>query len=274
MLSSVGVRAHDYPKNTPAQLAATIAADGWQGVQLALPKAIVGVEDFFNTPEPLLAEIKTSFAAAGLTLSVLGSYVELGLVDEAQRAGEVAKFLSQLKVAKALGAHCIASETTCRAKQPEASQKDALAALYRSLCEILPMAQALSMEVAIEPVQDHTLSTAALAKAMIKDLASPRLKLVLDPGNLLPVALYAFQDRFWQESVALLGESIAVLHCKGQRRGVNGIEPCPLSQSEIALPQVMALLNDLPQPIPALREEAVPALAKEESAYLKQLAGL
>ena len=71
-------------------------------------------------------------------IAVDGTYVELSYADEDKRRAEVAKVLSQIPVAKALGAGCMGSETTNMAKQPGVTRKEAQEALLRSLGEILP----------------------------------------------------------------------------------------------------------------------------------------
>ena len=71
--------------------------------------------------------------ASGVGIAVDGTYVELSYADEDKRRAEVAKVLSRIPVAKALGAGCMGSETTNMAKQPGVTRKEAQEALLRSL---------------------------------------------------------------------------------------------------------------------------------------------
>ena len=58
--------------------------------------------------------------------------------------------LSQIPVAKALGAGCMGSETTNMAKQPGVTRKEAQEALLRSLGEILPACEEQGVLFAVE----------------------------------------------------------------------------------------------------------------------------
>ena len=45
-MTRIGCRAHDYGKLPAAALAATLRAKGYNAAQLAMPRAIAGIEDF------------------------------------------------------------------------------------------------------------------------------------------------------------------------------------------------------------------------------------
>ena len=47
-MTRIGCRAHDYGKLPAAALAATLRAKGYNAAQLAMPRAIAGIEDFFQ----------------------------------------------------------------------------------------------------------------------------------------------------------------------------------------------------------------------------------
>ena len=47
----IGCRAHDYGKHTPVQLAHILHTAGYTGAQLAMPRAIEGIEDFASVTE-------------------------------------------------------------------------------------------------------------------------------------------------------------------------------------------------------------------------------
>lgn len=45
----IGCRAHDYGKHTPVQLAHILHTAGYTGAQLAMPRAIEGIEDLHRS---------------------------------------------------------------------------------------------------------------------------------------------------------------------------------------------------------------------------------
>ena len=100
-----------------------------------------GVKSYADVTPALVERARTAAAASGVGIAVDGTYVELSYADEDKRRAEVAKVLSQIPVARALGAGCMGSETTNMAKQPGVTRKEAQEALLRSLGEILPPAR-------------------------------------------------------------------------------------------------------------------------------------
>ena len=70
-MTRIGCRAHDYGKLPAAELAATLRAKGYNAAQLAMPRAIAGIEDFSHITDKQLAEIRTAFAAQDVEISVL-----------------------------------------------------------------------------------------------------------------------------------------------------------------------------------------------------------
>lgn len=53
----IGCRAHDYGKHTPVQLAHILHTAGYTGAQLAMPRAIEGIEDFASVTDAQLSAI-------------------------------------------------------------------------------------------------------------------------------------------------------------------------------------------------------------------------
>lgn len=270
-MNRIGARAHDYGRAAPDALLGRIAADGWQTVQLAMTKCLAGVDSWDAVTPAVVADARRALAAHGLTVAVLGAYVELGLADADARGAAVAHFRAQLPWAKALGAGCVGSETTNRAKQPGVTGREAFACLERSLAAILPDAEALGVTVAVEPVYYHTLATPELTRQLLDDLQSPALAVILDPGNLFSPEEAPRQQALWQRAFDCFGSRIAAVHCKGVR--IEGGRPvsCPLEASQVDLAAVLRLLRQTGREPPLLREEAVPVRAAADRAFLQGL---
>ena len=134
----VGARGHDFGRHDPETLFSSIGQAGFACTQLAFPKAVEGVKSYADVTPALVERARAAAAASGVGIAVDGTYVELSYADEDKRRAEVAKVLSQIPVARALGAGCMGSETTNMAKQPGVTRKEAQEALLRSLGEILP----------------------------------------------------------------------------------------------------------------------------------------
>ena len=110
-MTRIGCRAHDYGKLPAAALAATLRAKGYNAAQLAMPRAIAGIEDFSHITDKQLAEIRTAFAAQDVEISVLSCYQDLSAPDADTRRTAVDTVKRTLGCAKLLGAKMVGSET-------------------------------------------------------------------------------------------------------------------------------------------------------------------
>lgn len=268
---TIGVRAHDYGKQPVERLLGAIASDGWQTVQLAFPKAVAGVGSFAEVTPQVVEAAKSALAANQLTIAVLGVYVEPSLTDEKRRRQQAETLLHALPQAKALAAGCVATETTAMKKQPGVTRAEALKVLRRTLEEVLPEAQRLGVTIAVEPVHYHALNTPELAAALLKDMASPMLKLVFDPVNLLRPEDITAQDALWGRCSETFGENIAAVHIKGasQEADADGIlKFASLESSVVDYQALFSRLRHIDAPI--LREQAVPENAAAEIAFLRR----
>jgi sugar phosphate isomerase/epimerase len=248
----LGVRAHDYGRKPAKELFSAIAADGWQCIQLAVSKALTG--------DTSSARISEQLQHSGLIVAVLGSYVDIGIVDQVLRQKEVEKFINNLTVAKELNALCIGTETTSRQNQPD--QKRAIRAVKRSLSEILPIAENLGVTIAIEPVHYHTIATPELTRQILSEMKSENLKVIFDAVNLL--ANEDDPDEMWKRAADCFGGKICAVHCKGRKPGIL------LQESEIDYKRIFEIIN-LPKDIPILREEGSHEMAANDIEYLRSL---
>ena len=258
----VGARLHDYGKGSPDELFGRVAADGFAAVQLAYKKCVPFVRSYADVTDALVAETVAAEKAHSIQVAVLGTYVELAINDES-RLKNAADFKSQLAVCKALGAGCIGTETTSMEKQPAGTtREEAQKLLCRSLADILPAAEALGVTVAVEPVTYHSMNSAAATRHILDTMRSSNLKVIFDMSNLVDAGNVGAQDRIWNDVGELLGDQIVAVHFKGQAFAPDG----GLLHTSLE----DAMLRQLPQDaLPVLREEAVPARAGSDIAFMR-----
>ncbi len=267
----VGARLHDYGKGSPDELFGRVAADGFVAVQLAYKKCVPSVRSYADVTDALVAETVAAEKAHSIQVAVLGTYVELAINDES-RLKNAADFKSQLAVCKALGAGCIGTETTSMEKQPAGTtREEAQELLCRSLADILPAAEALGVTVAVEPVTYHSMNSAAATRHILDTMRSPNLKVIFDMSNLVDVGNVGAQDRIWNDVGELLGDQIVAVHFKGQAFAPDGgLLHTSLEDSLTDYAGAFAMLRQLPQDaLPVLREEAVPARAASDIAFMR-----
>lgn len=267
----VGARLHDYGKGSPDELFGRVASDGFSAVQLAYKKCVPTVRSYADVTDALVAETVTAEKAHNIQVAVLGTYVELAINDES-RLKNAADFKSQLAVCKALGAGCIGTETTSMEKQPAGTtREEAQELLCRSLADILPAAEALGVTVAVEPVTYHSMNSAAATRHILDTMRSPNLKVIFDMSNLVDAGNVGAQDRIWNDVGELLGDQIVAVHFKGQAFAPDGgLLHTSLEDSLTDYAGAFAMLRQLPQDaLPVLREEAVPARAASDIAFMR-----
>lgn len=268
----LGVRLHDYGQGTPDELFGKVAADGFAAVQLAYKKCVPGVAQYSDVTPQLVADTVAAGQRHKVQVGVLGTYVELAIDDEAVRTRNAADFKSQLAVCKALNAGCIGTETTNMALQPAGTSRErAQYLLCKSLESILPEAERLGVTVGIEPVSYHSMNTPEATRHILDIMQSPALKVIFDAGNLLTADAVHDQARLWDRVGDLLGDKIVAVHFKGEAFDEKGNPlSTSLEDSVIDFDSAFAMLRTLPQTLPVLREEAVPARAATDTAIMRR----
>ena len=268
----VGARLNDYGKGTPDELFARVSADGFAAVQLAYKKCVPTVKSYADITEALVNDTITAEKTHNIQVAVLGTYVELA-INDARRLQNVADFKSQLAVCKALGAGCIGTETTKMCDQPAGTtREEAQELLCRSLAEILPVGEELGVTVGVEPVTYHSMNSAAATRHILDTMRSPNLKVIFDLSNLVDADNVNAQDRIWNDIGELVGDKIVAVHFKGQAFNPDGsLLHTSLEDSLTDYAGAFAMLRQLPQEVlPVLREEAVPARAASDIAFMRR----
>ena len=220
----LGARGHDFGRHDPETLFSSIGQAGFACTQLAFTKAVEGVKSYADVTPALVERARAAAAASGVGIAVDGTYVELSYADEDKRRAEVAKVLSQIPVAKALGAGCMGSETTNMAKQPGVTRKEAQEALLRSLGEILPVCEEQGVLFAVECVYYHAMNTPEAVRMVLDTMASPNLRVICDFANYVgpEAASVDAQRRIWDKVGSWYGDKITAVHFKGQNFQTGG----------------------------------------------------
>lgn len=270
----IGARGHDFGRHTPQQLFSTIGEAGFKCTQLAYTKAISGVKSYADVMPELVAETKAASEASGVGIAIYGTYVEMSYVDEEKRRAETAKAISQVGNAKFLGSGCMGSETTNMAKQPGVARRDAQEALLRSLGEIMPKCEEQGVLFGVECVYYHAMNTPEAVKMVLDTIASPNLRVICDLANYVGPenASVDAQRRLWDKIGSWYGDKIIAVHFKGQNFKPDGtLYSTSLEDSCVDYAGGFEMLRALPQAeLPVLREEAVPARAASDIAFMRR----
>lgn len=251
----LGIRLHDVNAGLAAEYqtmearAQTARAEGFSCVHLALSKVIKGVAfDDCALTEGLAMYTKRVFARSELDVAVLGCYLNLAHPDPEKRQEIQKRYYGHLRAAAFMGAGVVGTETG--APNPEYKMdanthtKEALDLFIRGLTPVVERAEHWGVAVAIEPVWKHIVYNADRAVQVLQAIASPNLRIILDPVNLLYAGNADERDRVIGEAVDKLGEHVAVVHIKDFVRERDELKAVAAGTGEMDYTRILRFMKE------------------------------
>ena len=228
----LGVRAHGFGKLPVDELAARIAAKKICCVQLALNKAIAGLDLKPGDLNPGLAfHVGQAFARQGIQIAVLGCNINPIHPDPQTRAALLGWFREHLRFARDFGCGVVALESgSVNADySPHADNhgEPAFQTMLASLATLVAEAERFGVIVGFEAVATHTVSTPQKMRRVLDVIGSSNLQVVFDPVNLLTRENHRDQQRIVAESLELFGDRIIAVHAKDFVVDATGLRTVP-----------------------------------------------
>ena len=215
-----GIRLHDAIKGTIEERVAAVSAQGFQCAHIALSKLYGDKKYSANsalTPGYAMY-LKKLFASHNLDIAVLGCYLNLANPNPEKLKEVQEKYKAQIRFASHLGCGVVGTETGAPNEGykpvPECHSKEALDTFIRNLAPVVEYAENMGVLVAIEPVFKHIVYNPDRAREVLDTIASPNLRIIFDPVNLLDISNYEKQRDVFKEAIEKLHEDIAVVHIK------------------------------------------------------------
>ena len=271
----IGCRAHDYGKHTPVQLAHILHTAGYTGAQLAMPRAIEGIEDFASVTDAQLSAIFQAFDTEDIEITVLSCYMDLSAPDEPARLAGVENVKRCLRYAKQVGARMVGSETSWTALSDEEK------ALRRplmldSIARITEEAARLNVVFAVESVDVHPLCTPELLRTVLDTAADTQhCKVIFDPVNLFCAKDgqdKAYQTAHWSRWLEVIGSQLGAVHVKDCRIEADGSKTLlPLGAGDMDYSAIRAFLANRAPAAPLLRDEVVLPADTADVRYLRRM---
>jgi len=188
---------------------------GFTCTQLAPTKAIEGIGHFNDITPSTLNDIDKSFGNSGLEITVLGCYIEPSIPDIDKRLENVGIFRDNITYAKQLGVSIVGTETTHFNIDASPAEREIVYELLKdSVLRMVEQAEKENVIVGIEPVAEHTLNTPSLARRLLDEVNSDKLKIIFDPVNLVLPNTINNQREIFKETFDLLGDDIVAVHVK------------------------------------------------------------
>ena len=216
----IGIRLHDSAKAPIEERLKNVREQGFTCAHIALSKMF---EDRKYSSESALTPgyamyLKKLFAANNLDIAVLGCYLNLANPNPEQLKAIQKKYEANIRFASFLGAGVVGTETGAPNEaykyEPACRSKEALDAFIRGLEPVIEYAEEMGVVVAIEPVAKHIVYDEKRAREVLKTIASPNLRIILDAVNLLDLSNYREQEDVVKRAIDELHEEIAVVHIK------------------------------------------------------------
>jgi sugar phosphate isomerase/epimerase len=257
-------------------LAERIAAKGLTSVQLALAKAIDGINSDTGGLSPGLAtRVRDAFQRHGVRIAVLGCYVNLVHPDPAERRQLLARFKEHLRFARDFGCSVVATETASLnadwSPHPDNGGETAFRTAIESIGELVAVAEKFGVFVCIEGVAHHVMSTPQRLRRMLDTITSPNLQVLFDPVNLLSKDNWQEQDRVIRESFDLFGDRIVIVHAKDFKLEAGVPKPEVIGRGRFDFALLASLLKARKSGIDVLLEETTPATIDESIAHVRRM---
>lgn len=262
-----GVRAHDFGKMGISELAVMLKNNGVDYVQLAIPRAVEGMESFDDITEEVLRKIRVIYEEQEIKIAVFSCYQDLSDPDPQIRKLAVDTFIRCLKWNKILGADVVGTETSYSHLSQEGI-KERFPYMMESLVRIKEAAESLDADFAIEPVAWHPLCNPEVTRLVCETLNSSHVKVIFDPANVYTDPSNTEQRAYWKKCFALLGERIAAIHIKDFYFDEQGQYIAKLLGEGCMDYSVLAgYLKEHPE-VPVIREEADPRTIAQDFSYM------
>ncbi len=271
----LGVRAHDFGKLPLEELAARIAAHGLTCVQLAPAKAIAGCNDDDPLTPEFAARVREAFARHRIEIAVLSCYINLGDRDAANRARSLGRFKEHLRVARAFGCRVVGTETgsvnSDFSRHPDNTGESAFQTVLGGVMELAHAAEQHDAVIGIEAVERYVISSPRRLRRLVDEIASPRVRVILDPVNLLCATNHAHQSEILQEALSALGHDIEIIHAKDFMLTAAGqYQEAPAGHGSLDYAPLLRWIKANRPGIPVLLENTAPAIIAETIAFLRR----
>jgi sugar phosphate isomerase/epimerase len=222
----IGMATLGFHEDTNQSLAKELAHAGIHDVQLFLNQSdsrywvYNGRSDVSDLTPGRCCEIASAYRSAEITIHSIGVYTNLIHPDPAERAANLAYFEAMMKIGAAMDVHTFITEAGhYQADGPAPAvayhfQEEVWKQMVLTGKELAQCASRHGATVLFEPFYRGFLASAKRTQRFIEQVDSPRIRVLLDPANLLEVD--DLEEMFRQ-----LAPWIDALHAKDRKLHVD-----------------------------------------------------
>ena len=196
-----------------------VAEHGLRWVQFDF--AAAGLPSLPNrVPDRLVERIRRETEARGIRIAAVSGTYNMAHPDPGVRERELAGLGAIAAACHGMGASAITLCTGTRDPDNmwrwhrENGSREAWRDLLASLTAALAFAEEHDVVLAFEPEPANVAGSAAHGRELLRELNHPRLKVVMDPANIVASDRERPPEAVLDEAFALLGEQVVVAHAK------------------------------------------------------------
>lgn len=245
----LGIFAKTFARPTVDEVFAAVARHKLHAVHFNF--ACAGLPSLPDAIDPaLLAQIRK--AAADRHLVIVGVSATFNMIhpDPRERRTGLRRLGVIAGACERLGTSLITVCTGTRdahhmwRDHPDNTSAAAWQDLVATMKKALTIADKHGVTLGVEPEVGNVVSSARLARRLLDELRSPRLKIVLDPANLFHAGDLKRADELLDEAFDLLGPDLAMAHAK-ELSAPASPGGCPLGAGVLDWDRYLALLRQV-----------------------------
>ena len=215
----LGIFAKTFRGQTPAAVLEAVRATGYGIAQYNM--ACSGLTAMPDTiPAGVAEAVAAAAQASGVRLAAVSATYNMIHPDPAVRQRGHASLRVIAGAARAMGTGlltlCIGTRDPDDQwhRHPGNDTPEAWRNLLASMDIALAIADAFDVDLGIEPELANVVDSAARARRLLDEVPSPRLKIIIDPANLVETEPAGEKRRIIAEAIDLLGDRIVMAHAK------------------------------------------------------------
>ena len=168
---------------------------------------------------------------------------------------EATESLSQgLRAARALNAHCVGVSVIASGPEVGDPWSDEIwHRLVQGMAQVVAEAENLDVDLGVHPGNRGPLDAPAQLRRLLDDVASPRLKVILDPVNMTTHRTYYNTTAFLDYAFDLLGPDIVAAHAKDvsldTSHWVTKLDEVPLGMGQLDYETYLRRLDELDEDV-------------------------
>jgi len=245
----LGGRAHDFGKLPVEELAVKISKQGYSYIQLALAKAVAGIDTSLGKLSPGMGNyIRDVFRKENVEIAVLGCYINPIHPSIDERRKDLERFKEHIRFARDFGCSIVGTETGSLkaggSSDYDNESEEAFETFMESLRDLVSEAEKFGVIVGIEGGKNEVVTTPQRMKRVLDLIPSNNLQVIYDPTNYISPSNWEDQDQIIKEAFELFGDRMVAVHGKDFVVENNIIRTVPAGTGKLNYELILKLLKE------------------------------